>query len=94
MFVSWLGLLTLAALSFVLSFAHLGNAGIPVALAIAFVKALVVALVFMELAVEVFTVRIILIVVAFFFTLLIGLVWADIGTRTVPPLIPQGSAAN
>jgi cytochrome c oxidase subunit 4 len=88
LFATWGALVALAALSLVMSFAHLGAAGIPVALAIAAAKAVLVALIFMELLVEKPAFRIVLGVVVFFFVLLIGLVWADVDTRTIAPLAP------
>jgi cytochrome c oxidase subunit 4 len=83
-----LALLGLTALSFALSYVHLGALNIPVAIAIAAVKATLVVTVFMELAVEKFTVKVSLIMGFVFAALLIGLMVADVVTRADAPLLP------
>jgi cytochrome c oxidase subunit 4 len=88
LFATFAALIVLAVVSFLLSLANLGRIGVPVALAIAALKAALVALVFMELIVEKLTFRLVLILVVLFFALLIGGVWADIDTRMIPPLLP------
>jgi cytochrome c oxidase subunit 4 len=92
--VTWVALMLLAALSLALRFAHLGDFGFVAALGIALVKAVLVALVFMELAYERPTVRIAfvagLVMVAFLMTLVI----ADVMTRATPPLPPPGTQAR
>jgi cytochrome c oxidase subunit 4 len=78
----------LAGLSFGLSFAHLGDYGYAVALIVAAAKATLVVVFFMELLVERFTVRVTLITALGFVALLIALIFADLLTRTIPPLVP------
>jgi cytochrome c oxidase subunit 4 len=86
-FATWLALLALTALSFGVSYVHLGTLNIPVALAIASIKAILVVLIFMELAVEKFSVQVTLAVSFVFVALLIGLMVADVATRAAPPLL-------
>jgi cytochrome c oxidase subunit 4 len=86
-FATWLALLTLTAVSFGVSYVHLGTLNIPVALAIASIKAILVVLIFMELAVEKFSVQVTLAVSFVFVALLIGLMVADVATRAAPPLL-------
>jgi cytochrome c oxidase subunit IV len=81
-------LLLLTAASYALSYAHLGMLNIPVALAIAAVKAGIVIMVFMELAVERFTVKVTMVLGFVFVLLLIGLMVADVATRAGAPLLP------
>jgi cytochrome c oxidase subunit 4 len=87
-FVTLIALLGLTAGSFAISYVHLGVLNIPVALAIAAVKATLVVTIFMELAVERFTVKVSLVVGFLFVALLIGLMVADVATRAAPPLLP------
>jgi cytochrome c oxidase subunit 4 len=86
-FATWLALLTLTGVSFGVSYVHLGTLNIPVALAIASVKAILVVLIFMELAVEKFSVQVTLVISFVFVALLIGLMVADVVTRAAPPLL-------
>jgi cytochrome c oxidase subunit 4 len=86
--VTLLALLGLTAASFALSYAHLGALSIPVALAIAAVKAALVITVFMELAVEKFTVKLSFVIGVVFVGLLIALMMADVATRAAAPLLP------
>jgi cytochrome c oxidase subunit 4 len=79
--VAWLALMVLAVGSFMLSFAHLGRLGLPAALLIAMVKAVIVVTVFMELAVEKPAVRLTLIASVAFLALLVAFVLADLATR-------------
>lgn len=74
-------LLFLAGLSWGLSYASLGPAAAPVALGIAFVKALCIALVFMELAEGSTVARSALAIAAAFIMLLCGIVLADVLLR-------------
>jgi caa(3)-type oxidase subunit IV len=74
-------LLALAGLSWGLSYASLGLAAAPVALSIAFVKALCIALVFMELAEGTTVARGALSIAAAFILLLCGIVLADVLLR-------------
>lgn len=83
---TFVALMLLALLSFLLSFAHLGKLAIVVALVIAVVKATLVALFFMELVAEKFTIRIALVAGLAFLFLLTGFMVADIGTRSIPPV--------
>ena len=86
-------LLVLAGLSLVLRFAHLGSYGFLAALVIAVVKAVLVALVFMELWQEKPSARFAFAAGLSLFALLLALVVADILTRTIPPLSnPPGTA--
>jgi cytochrome c oxidase subunit 4 len=91
LFFNWVALMALAALSLVLSFAKLGDVGFVVALLIAIVKAALVALVFMELVAERFTVRIVFVTAAAFVGLLIAGMVADVALRTTPVLTPPAS---
>jgi cytochrome c oxidase subunit 4 len=86
-FVTWLALLALTWVSFGVSYVHLGALNIPIALAIASVKATLVIAIFMELAVEKFSVKVTLVMSFVFVALLIGLMVADVATRAAPPLL-------
>jgi cytochrome c oxidase subunit IV len=87
-FVTLLALLGLTAARFALSYVHLGVLNIPVALVIASVKAALVVTIFMELAVEKFSVKLSLVMGFVFVILLIGLMVADVATRAAAPLLP------
>jgi cytochrome c oxidase subunit 4 len=84
--LTFLALIALAGLSFGLRFAHLGALGMPAALVIAGAKAVLVALVFMELAFERPSIRIAfaagLVMIAIMMALMIG----DVVSRAAPPL--------
>jgi cytochrome c oxidase subunit IV len=86
LFLTWAALMTLAAMSLALRFAHLGRLGMVAALAIAAVKAVLVGLVFMELAFEKASIRLAfaagLVMIAVMLTLMVG----DVVTRAAPPL--------
>lgn len=84
--LTFAALMLLAILSFALSFVHLGKLAYPAALVIAAVKASLVALFFMELLTEKFTVRIAFATGFAFVFLLIGFMAADVGTRQIPPV--------
>ena len=84
--VSWLALMALAGLSLGLRFAHLGGFGMPAALAIAGVKAVVVGLVFMELAFEKPSIRIAFAAGLLMVALMLALMIGDVVTRAAPPL--------
>jgi cytochrome c oxidase subunit 4 len=86
-FATWLALLALTGVSFGVSYIHLGTLNIPVALGIASIKAILVVLIFMELAIEKFSVQVTLVVSFVFVALLIGLMVADVATRAAPPLL-------
>jgi cytochrome c oxidase subunit 4 len=86
-------LLLLAGLSLVLRFAHLGSFGFLAALVIAVVKAVLVAVIFMELWREKPTARFAFAAGLSLFALLLTLVVADVVTRAIPPLQnPPGTA--
>jgi cytochrome c oxidase subunit 4 len=88
-----LALLLLAGLSLALRFAQLGSLSFPVALGIAVLKALLVAIFFMELLTEKATVRFAFLAGLTLFALMLILVVADVLTRSAPPLrAPPGTA--
>ena len=85
--------IVLWAASFALSYAPLGAASLPIALAIAVAKAVLVALYFMELVRARLSVRLTVIsALALLFTLIAFMV-ADIATRDRPPLVPATTPA-
>lgn len=79
--VTWLALMVLAATSLALRFAHLGALGLVVALGIATAKASLVALFFMELAIEKATVRFAFLAGLALLAVLLSLMLADVVTR-------------
>ena len=86
LFFTWLALMALAGLSLALRFSHLGHLGMPAALGIAAVKAVLVALVFMELAFEKASIRLAFTAGLLMIAIMLTLVIADVLTRAVPPL--------
>ena len=84
-------LFALWALSFALSYVHLGAAALPVAIGIAAVKAALVVAFFMELLHGSLSMKLTLLAAGLLLALLIGLVVADIVTREAPPLVPFGT---
>jgi cytochrome c oxidase subunit IV len=86
LFLTWAALMALAAISLALRFAHLGRLGMVVALGIAAVKAVLVGLVFMELAFERASIRIAFAAGLFMIVAMLSLMIADVVTRAVPPL--------
>lgn len=88
-YVVWIALLVFTALTILVARVHLGHGlGVVVALAIAIVKASLVALFFMHLYDHGGANRIVLVTSVFFVVLLAGLVVLDNGTRfalTNPP---------
>jgi cytochrome c oxidase subunit 4 len=86
--VVWLALLGLTALSLGLSFAHLGGTDVAVALVIAVAKVSLVALFFMRLAEERFSVAMLPLLGVFLFVLLVSLVAVDVATRRTFPRAP------
>jgi cytochrome c oxidase subunit 4 len=86
LFLTWAALMALAALSLGLRFAHLGGLGMPAALGIAAVKAVLVGLVFMELAFEKASIRLAFAAGLFMIAVMLALMIADVVTRAVPPL--------
>jgi cytochrome c oxidase subunit 4 len=81
-----IALLVLAGLSLALRFAHLGGFSFLAALVIAVVKAVLVAVVFMEFLHEKPTVRFAFATGLSLFALLVVLLVADVLTRAIPPL--------
>ncbi|MCL2450203.1 MAG: hypothetical protein FWD17_14750 [Polyangiaceae bacterium] len=93
--VTAIALFVLAGTSLALRSANLGALGFPVAMAIAAVKATLVAVVFMEIGAEKPTVGIAFASGIALVAILVALVVADVVTRTVPPLAnPPGTAAR
>ena len=91
--LTWIALMVLAGTSFVLRYAHLGPFSVVAAIGIALVKAVLVVLVFMELAFEPPSVRIAFASAIVLVALLGGLMVADVLTRAPPPLpSPPGTA--
>jgi cytochrome c oxidase subunit 4 len=86
-FTAWIALLFLTAASFALSYVHLGALNIPIAILIAGIKGTLVFLIFMELAVEKFSVKITIVVSLLFVVLLVCLMVGDVVTRAAPPLL-------
>jgi caa(3)-type oxidase subunit IV len=80
-FATWLALVALAAASLGLSFLPLGGWAVPVAMAIAGVKGLLVAAVFMHLAEEPFVHSLALGAAVGLLLLLAGFTAADVATR-------------
>jgi cytochrome c oxidase subunit 4 len=83
---AWIALLALAGLSFAASFVHLGRLGLPAAIAIALVKALVVIAVFMELANERGSVRLTVAAAIALLVVFVSLASIDPATRDAPPV--------
>jgi cytochrome c oxidase subunit IV len=95
LFLTWTALMALAALSFALRFAHLGHLGMVAALGIAAVKALLVGLVFMELAFEKASIRLAFAAGLLMIAIMLSLMIADVVTRAVPPLeSPPGTESR
>jgi cytochrome c oxidase subunit 4 len=82
------GLLLLAGVSFALSFVHLGRLALPIALAIAALKAGLVIAIFMELSEERSSIRLAALAAILTLSLLVSLTAADVLTRERPPLLP------
>jgi cytochrome c oxidase subunit 4 len=88
-------LLVLAGVSLAFRFAHLGDFSFAVALGIAAIKAVVVAVVFMEITLEKPTVRFAFAACLSLFALMVALLVGDILTRSPPPLgTPPGTEAR
>lgn len=88
---TWLALLLLAGLSFWLSRHALGAWEMPIALAIAALKAVLVLLIFMELIASSFVPRLVIVVLFAGLTLLLSLMVLDVLTRQGPALRPPVS---
>jgi cytochrome c oxidase subunit 4 len=76
-------LLGLTALSYALSFVHIGRASVPAGLTIAAVKVSLVGLYFMHLVHSSKAVRLVVATVPVFVLLLVGLVLGDVGFRAL-----------
>lgn len=85
--LTFVALLVLAAGSFGLSFVHLGPMSVPAAMAISLVKAVLVVLFFMELVVQRYTTRVVVVGATLMLVVLIAFMVADVWTRS-PPLLP------
>lgn len=85
-----IALLALWLSSFGLSYVHLGEASLVVALSIAVIKAALVILFFMELVTERFTVNVTLVTAVTLIAILLALIVADVALRTIPPFVPPG----
>ena len=92
--VTGVAVLVLWAVSFGLSYVPLGGASLPIALAVAAVKAVLVALFFMELVRETMSVRLAIVSAVGLTATLIGFMIADIATRAPPPLTVPGVSAR
>lgn len=86
LFFAWLALSLLAALSFGASLLHLGRLGLPVAILIALVKASIVLAVFMELALERGSIRLVAATAIALLVVFVGLAATDPATRDPAPL--------
>ena len=90
-----IALFVLAGASLALRFANLGDAGFPVAMGIAVIKAVLVAVFFMEIMTERPTVGIAFVTGVAFVAILVVFVVADIVTRSIPPMAnPPGMATR
>jgi cytochrome c oxidase subunit 4 len=87
----WLALLGLTGLSWLISLAHLGPTDVAVALVIAAAKATLVALFFMHLSEERFSVAMVPCAAVGFTLLLLALTAADVATRHTFPRGPSPS---
>ncbi len=86
--------LVLWALSFGVSYVPMGAASLAVALGIAALKAVLVALFFMELVRETLSVKITMIGAVAMVMTLIAFMVADIATRDTPPLLVPGARSE
>jgi cytochrome c oxidase subunit 4 len=87
-------LLSLAGLTTAVAFVNLGRFNTPIALAIAFVKMMLVLLVFMHLLYSTKLVRVVLFAGFFWLALLVGLVLIDYHSRSwIPDPAPWSSSA-
>jgi caa(3)-type oxidase subunit IV len=87
------GLMVLAAVSYAISFAPLGDMRVPAALAISVAKVALVAVFFMELIDQRATNRFVPVAALLLIVTLIGLMIADVLTRGAPPLLPPTASA-
>jgi caa(3)-type oxidase subunit IV len=91
---AWITLLLLTVTSFAVSFANLGALATPVALGIAMVKGSIVVLVFMELAVQRASSRLVIVTGVAMLLLLTSLLATDLVSRAHPPLRPPDELAG
>ena len=91
LFFTWSALMALAGLSLALRFSHLGNLGMPAALGIAAVKAVLVGLVFMELAFEKPSIRLAFAAGLLMIAIMLALMIADVHARGSPLGNPPGT---
>ena len=89
--ITWVALVALTALTFAAANVDLGSLNTPVAYAIAVGKASLIALVFMHLMAEDFTMRFVLVGAALVMLLLVAVVTLEAHTR-IPLTAPPGSA--
>ena len=94
--VTWVALVVLAAATYLLARADLGSLQLPVAMAIAVAKGLLVVLIFMHLLEEGAPSRIAFSVAFLFIVLLVTLTTADMATRERTQIAPasEPSAAR
>ena len=90
--LTWAVLVVLAAATYLLARADLGVLQVPVALAIAVVKGVLVVLVFMHLLEEGAPSRIAFFVAFLFIVLLVALTTADVATRERTQIAPATAA--
>ena len=86
--------LVLWAVSFGVSYVPMGAASLPVALAIAALKAILVALFFMELVRETLSVKVTMVSALLMTATLIAFMVADVATRDAPPLLVPGDTSS
>ena len=92
--ITWIALTALAVLSWGLSYENLGQFETPAAVIIAFVKAALVVLIFLELIGQSFASRTALTVGVVFIALLATLLSVDILTRPIPPAYTPPTAGG
>jgi cytochrome c oxidase subunit 4 len=85
--------LVLWAVSFAVSYVPMGAASLPIALAIAALKAILVALFFMELVRETLSVKVTMLSAVLMTATLIAFMVADVATRDTPPLLVPGAGS-
>jgi cytochrome c oxidase subunit 4 len=77
------------AISFAVSYVPLGVLSLPIALAVALMKAVLVALFFMELVRATLSIKMTMFVACALTLTLVGFMVADIATRDTPALVPR-----
>lgn len=87
---SWLALLLLLAITVTIAYRPLGALNTPIALSIATIKALIVALIFMELRTSRPLIRFAAAAGLGWFIILLWLTWTDFSSRSYfPPVLPS-----